>query len=195
MIINRRSSWLWLWGLILLGTTACGGRTQKVTFHDPNMDFGLLQSVAVLPFDNETVDRSASDRVRDVFMTTLQSTGAVYVLPPGEVARGLSRVSPQERTAPTPEDVVALGNTLEVDAVITGSVLEYGEVRSGSASANVISVSVKMMEVQTGRVVWSAAATKGGVSASDRLFGGGGQPMSLVTQKAVDELLNSLFGL
>ena len=103
-------------------------------------------------------------------------------------------MSPEQDTAPTPDDVVGLANTLEVDAVITGTVLEYGEVRSGTASANVITVSVRMMEAQTGRVVWSAASTKGGVSASDRLFGGGGQPMNIVTQKAVDELLNSLFG-
>lgn len=191
---QSRSTTAWLCGFVVLVTASCGHKTQKVTYHDPNMDFGLLQSVAVLPFDNETADRSASDRVRDVFMTTLQATGAVYVLPPGEVARGLSRVSPDIDTAPTPENVVALANTLEADAIITGSVLEYGEVRSGTSSANVISVSVKMLEAQTGRVVWSAASTKGGVSASDRLFGGGGQPMNIVTQKAVDELLNSLFG-
>ncbi|HXV76187.1 MAG TPA: hypothetical protein VD788_07690 [Candidatus Polarisedimenticolaceae bacterium] len=179
--------------VVLLLGAACAHKTQKVTFHDPNMDFGLLRSVAVMPFGNETADRSAADRVRDVFMTTLQATGAFYVLPPGEVARGISRVSPEDETAPTPDNVVALANTLEVDAVITGVVLEYGEVRSGTASANVITVSLRMLEAQSGRVVWSASTTKGGVSASDRLFGGGGQPMNLVTQRAIDELLDSLF--
>ena len=76
--------------------------------------------------------------------------------------------------------------------LITGTVLEYGTVRSASASANVISVSAQMMEGQTGRVVWQASATRGGIGATKRLFGGGGEPMSTVTTKAVEDLLNAL---
>ena len=77
--------------------------------------------------------------------------------------------------------------------MITGTVLEYGEARSGSASANYVSIAVQMLEAKTGRVVWSAQSTKGGISASDRMFGGGGQPMNIVTADAVDELLDQLF--
>ena len=77
--------------------------------------------------------------------------------------------------------------------VITGTVLEYGEVRSGSTSSNVISVSLKMLEAQSGKVVWTASSTQGGVTASARLFGGGGQPMDEVTEKAVEDLLDKLF--
>ena len=51
-----------------------------------------------------------------------------------------------------------------------------------------------MMEAQTGKVVWSASSTKGGVTTSDRMFGGGGEPMNTTTQKAVDDLLEKLFG-
>ena len=83
---------------------------------------------------------------------------------------------------------------VEADAVITGIVREYGELRSGSASANVISVSLQMMEAETGRVVWSASSTQGGVTAGDRLLGGGGRPLNVVTQKAVNDLLDKLFG-
>ena len=81
----------------------------------------------------------------------------------------------------------------DADAVITGTLREYGEVRSGPASANVISLSVQMMEAETGKVVWSASSTKGGISAADRLFGGGGKPMNAVTQEAVDDLIDKLF--
>jgi hypothetical protein len=55
-------------------------------------------------------------------------------------------------------------------------------------------MSLQMMEAQTGKVVWSASTTQGGVTMSDRLFGGGGEPMNATTQKAVDDLLEKLFG-
>ena len=41
--------------------------------------------------------------------------------------------------------------------------------------------------------VWSAASAQGGISAADRLFGGGGNPMDQVTSEAVHDLLDKLF--
>ena len=76
---------------------------------------------------------------------------------------------------------------------MTGVVKEYGEVRSGSVSSNVISMSLQMFEVKTGKVVWSASSTKGGVSTMDRLFGGGGKPMNVVTEEAAVDLINKLY--
>jgi hypothetical protein len=75
--------------LLILLSTGCG-TTSKVVYRDPNMDFGAIQTVAVMPFINLTRDNIAAERVRDVFMTMLQATGGVYVTPPGEVARGVS---------------------------------------------------------------------------------------------------------
>jgi hypothetical protein len=179
---------------VLLTLVGCAGHhTAYSTFHDPNMDFGLIRSVAVLPFTNLTTSQKANERVRDVFMTMLQATGAVYVLPPGEVARGISRTGIQDPSTPTPEDVVKLAKNLNTDVVITGTLLEYGEVRSASATANVISLTAQMMEGQTGKVIWSGSSTQGGIGAGKRLFGGGGEPMNDVTAKAAEDLINQLF--
>ncbi|HEX4826153.1 MAG TPA: GNA1162 family protein [Candidatus Polarisedimenticolaceae bacterium] len=180
--------------LIVFGVSACSShRKAEVTFHDPKMDFSLVQKVGVLPFTNLAQTPAAGERVRDVFSTMLQAGGSIYVLPPGEVARGIDRAGLTKPQTPTAEDCTNLGKLLQVDAVITGVVREYGEVRSGTASANVVSISVEMMETQTGRVVWSAASTRGGVSAADRLFGGGGEPMDEITTEAVRDLLDKLF--
>jgi hypothetical protein len=169
------------------------GRGANVTYHDPNMDFGLLQTVAVMPFVNLTTNNNAADRVRDVFTTMLQATGGVYVLPPGEVGRGIARTNLANPTAPTAEEVTQFAKIVGADAVITGTVREYGEVRSGATSANAIAVSLTLMEAQTGKVVWSASSTRGGVSAADRLFGGGGRPMDDVTDQAIQDLIDKLF--
>jgi hypothetical protein len=177
--------------ILLLVLSGCA--TTGATYRDPNMDFGLVQTVAVLPFNNYSRDNIAGDRVRDVFVTMLQGTGAVYVVPTGEVARGISRIGIQNPAAPTAEEVARFCTAVKADTVITGAVREYGEVRSGSSQANLISMSLQMMEAQTGKVVWSASSTQGGVTTSDRLFGGGGDPMNRITEKAIDDLLDKLF--
>jgi len=157
------------------------------------MDFGAVKSIAVMPFVSLARDPVVADRVRDVFINKLLATGAVYVLPIGEVARAAARAELQNPSAPSAEEVVKLGGIIKVEAIITGTVREYGEVRSGTAASNIASVSLQMVETQTGRIVWTASSTKGGVNIWDRLFGGGGQPMDIVTQKAVDDLIRQLF--
>jgi hypothetical protein len=170
-----------------------GCATTAQIYRDSNMDFGAIQSIAVMSFVSLARDNVAAERVRDVFINNLLATGAVYVVPVGEVARGVARAEIANPTTPSPEEVVKLASMIKVQAVITGVLKEYGEVRSGATSANIISISLQMMEAQTGKVVWSASSTEGGISIWDRLFGGGGQAMDKITQKAVEDLINRLF--
>ncbi len=190
--VHRLPSYaLYLVVTALLG--ACAAPVTRPVYRDANMDFGAIQTVGVMPFQNLSRDIQAADRVRDVFINGLLSTGALYVVPVGEVARAIGRIEMQTPPAPSPEEVTKLGPLLKAQAVITGAVHEYGETRSGSSSANVISISVQMIETQTGKVVWTASSTKGGVSVWDRLLGGGGQPMNDVTRAAVDDVIRKLF--
>ncbi len=176
--------------LLLLSLTACTGSS---VYHDPMMDFSGIKSVAVMPFENLSADRYAGDRVRDAFMTSLMATGVVYVVPPGEVARGISRARVSNPMALSSEEVKQIGAILKVDAVILGTIREYGELRSGSGVAPVISLSMSMLEVQMGKMVWTAASTTGGVGVKERLFGGGGRPMNEITVKAINDILDKLF--
>jgi len=179
--------------LFIVILAACGPRGISDSYHDPDMDFAALRMIAVMPFANFTNDKLAADRVRDTFMTSLMATGVVYVIPPGEVARGISRVTIVKQTTPTPNEIGRLSAIIKADAVFTGVVREYGMVRSGTTSANVISLSMQLIEKESGKVVWTASTTKGGISIWDRLFGGGGRPIEDVTEAAVNDIINKLF--
>jgi hypothetical protein len=180
------------WTMIaLLAAAGCAGSRGR-RYQDPQMDFGAIRTVVVMPFTNLSRDNLAAERVRDVFAAELLASGAVYVLPYGEVVRGIGRAGIASPTTPSVEDVVKLGTALKAEGIVTGTVKEYGEIRSGTASANTISVSVQLFETATGKVVWAAETTKGGVSFKDRMLGGGGDPLNDVTEAAIDDLLKKL---
>jgi hypothetical protein len=179
---------------VLLAAVLAGcASSSPDVFRDQTMDFAAIRTVAVMPLSNQTREAQAPERVRDVFMTLLLSTGAVYVVPPGEVSRGISRTGLSEASSPAPEDIIKFGAAIKADAVITGVIREYGEIRSGTTSANVISIGFRMIETQTGRVIWSASSTQGGVTFKDRLLGGSGAPLNEVTEKAINEIIDKMF--
>ncbi len=176
---------------ILMVLAACA--TTPAAYHDANMDFSSVRTVAVMPFSNLSRESQAGDRLRDVFSYMLLASGSMYVVPSGEVARGISRAGIATPATPSVEETIKLGTNLKVDAIITGVVREYGALRSSSSEANVISVSMQMAEVQTGRVIWTASSTRGGIGWKERLFGGGGEPMNKVTEQVVNDILEKLF--
>lgn len=177
--------------LAVLPLLACAKASD--IYRDQNMDFGAVQVVAVMPLANLTRDQVAAERVRDVLMSMLLATGGLYVVPPGEVARGAAAAGITSPTTLSKDEVLKLATIVKANAVITGVLREYGEVRSGNSTSNVISLSLQLTEAQTGRVVWSASSTKGGVTFKDRLLGGGGEPLNVITERAVDDLINKLF--
>jgi len=181
----------WSTVAMVLLATACAA---PKSYQNRDMDFGAINSVAVMPFWNLSQDHVAAERVRDVFSNALLATDAVYVLPPGEVARAIARTAIVNPSTPSAEEVVKLGGLLKVDAIVTGVLKEYGEVRTPSASANVISFSVQMYETSTGKVIWSASSTKGGIGWAARLLGTAtGEPMNELTEQAVDDVITRLF--
>jgi len=178
--------------LVFLGGCVFGKGVGDV-YHDELMDFSSIRSVAVLPFNSLVQDQTGASRVRDTFTTMLMATGSIYVIPYGEVARGISRTGMADATQPTPDEIKKLAGIIDADAVISGVLREYGEIRSGSISAPVISLSLRMYDRESGTVIWVGSTTRGGVNMVDRLIGGGGEPMDVITREAVNDLLDRLF--
>src|SRR4051812_38772385 len=75
-------------GLLMMMLGGCA--TSGDVFRDSTMDFGAVRTVGIMPFVNLSRDQLAAERVRDVFSTALVSTGSIYTLPTGEVARAIN---------------------------------------------------------------------------------------------------------
>jgi polysaccharide biosynthesis protein PelC len=178
-------------GLLLVAACSSGG-TYDV-YRDETADFSLVRTVAIMPLVNLSREDQAAERVRDTFFTMMMASSGIYVVPPGEVARGIRELGIAIPTAPTSAEAVKLAAALKADVIVTGVVREYGEARVVGTASSMVSVSFKMMEGQNGKYIWSASSTRGGVGFKDRLLGGGGEPMNIVTEKAIDDILNKLF--
>lgn len=170
---------------------ACAGTIEPTQFTNPNIDFSFVQRVAVLPFENLSSDQQAGLRATRLMVTELLASGAVDVVEPGEVEGALARLLGQQRI-PTVEEIVTLGKSLEVQALILGTVAQSEVLRSGSVGMPVVTLDAQMVETETGAIIWATTHTEKGGGLSARILGTGGQPISETTRLCVQNLLAAL---
>jgi curli biogenesis system outer membrane secretion channel CsgG len=160
-------------------------------FTNPSFDFAFVERVAVVPFENLTNDTAAGARVTRLVITELLASGAVDVVEPGEVQAALDRMGARI-TTPSTEQVVSLGQTLGVQAVVIGSVTQSETLRSGAAEIPVVTLDVHMLETETGAAVWAATHTEKASSVGAKLLGTTGEPISETTRRCVRRVLRTL---
>lgn len=174
-----------------LALSACASGMEPTRFTNPRFDFGFVERVAVVPFENLTHDAAAGPRVTRLTITELLASGAVDVVEPGEVQAALDRMG-SRITTPSTEQVISLGETLGVQAVIVGSVTQSETIRSGTVGTPVVTLDVHMLETETGAAVWAATHTEKSSSLGARLLGTGGAPISETTRRCVRQVLRTL---
>lgn len=161
-------------------------------FTNPKIDFSFVERVAVLPFENYSNDTAAAARVSRLMVTELLATGAVDVVEPGEVNAATVKFGTGRSQRPSTEQIVELGRTLGVQAVIAGAVLQSEVLRSGSAGIPAVTVDAQLIETESGAIIWSATHTEKGSVASARLLGNEGEPLSVTTRRCVRRLVETL---
>jgi curli biogenesis system outer membrane secretion channel CsgG len=180
--------------VVLFVALACGvaGCGKPPAFIEADADLGFYETVAVTPFWVSGADRSASDQVTDSFVTALMISEKYAVVEPGLFRHLLADVVNQASSTHrglTPEQVQELGEKAGAQAIFEGSILNYEMTRIGQNQYPLISVELRMLDAQTGRLVWSMNLTrKGGPGVP---FFGFGQTHTLpeLAAKVVDELI------
>lgn len=169
----------------------CTSTLEPTEFTNPDIDFGFIERVAVLPFENLSSDQQAGFRATRLMITELLASGAVDVVEPGEVEGALAKIRGRP-TQPSIEEIVGLGQELEVQAVILGTVAQSEILRSGAVAIPAVTLDAQLVETETGAIIWASTHTEKAGSASARFLGSGGEPISATTRKCVQKLLESL---
>jgi TolB-like protein len=179
--------------LIFIGFIGLAGcATGPTVYIHPNADFSSLKKVAVLPFDNLTQDRFAADKVQKIFTTELLSLGAFEVIEPGQVLKALRDQRIEAPAGMTAAEIKKVGEALGAQALIFGTVVDFGESRSGTTPSPEVTVQLRLAETQSGLTLWSVSHTRGGVKISVRLFGVGEETPTQATQKLMRQQINTI---
>jgi hypothetical protein len=176
----------------LLAAAGAGCPHRVTTFVHPQADFSLIRRIAILPLENLTQDPTAAEKVRQLLLIGIMSSGAVEVTDVGEVARALRAAAIANPVAPGKDDIVKLGKDLGVEAIMAGSVQEFAQGRAAGAPAISVALAFRLIETEHGEVIWSASVSKSGVGAMARLFGVGGESATERARRLIDKTLKTL---
>ncbi len=186
-------------GLKVLAAVAAGallaaaGCSHAVTqYIHPNADLAALKSVAVLPFQNLSNERTSADKVQKIFISELLATGAFNVVEPGLVSKTLKAERIESTESLGPVELKRLGEELKADAVFLGTVVDYAENRTGTTPTPDVTIQLRLVECASGATVWSASRSRSGASASARLFGIGGESLTETARDLVRQELHTL---
>lgn len=162
------------------------------TFVHPNYNFGFVERVAVVPFENLSEDRGAGARMSRYFVSELLAAEVFDVVEPGEVTAAMSIVGQVRVAELTQQQIVTVGRELGAQALFLGSVTESSSLRSGSHTKNVVTMDVRLVETETGSVIWSTTLTKEGRGFWASLFGTSGSTMSEVSRATAKSAIRNL---
>ncbi|HKY34244.1 MAG TPA: penicillin-binding protein activator LpoB [Candidatus Polarisedimenticolia bacterium] len=178
--------------LVLLAMAEAGCARRVTTFVDPRADFSLIRRVAVLPLENLTGEPTAAERVRQILIIEMLSSGAVEVVDVGEVARGLRAANVANAVSPEADEIKRLAAELKIQAVMAGTVQEFTQGRAAGAQTTAVSLAFRMIETDAGQVIWSSNVSRSGVGAMSRLFGVGGESATDRARDLIGKALDTL---
>jgi len=182
--------------LALLLVSGCGGGSGSAdldSFMREDVELSFINRVAVLPFENNTDDKLASERVRDVSITQVLSSGLFDVVDKSIVDNALNEEAIDLDKSPIDQSTMSrLGQRLNVQAFLLGSVDQSGEVRRGSISYYEIALSLRLLDINSGIIFWNASGTQNGDSTAKRLLGLARDDEFIVTTKLLRKLLGTV---
>ncbi len=148
--------------LIVFSVNSCG-----YTFHSNHIantpSWTRIKCIAVMPFQNLTEYSKAGEIMSDIIATELYITQRFGVAERTEVQRFIEAVG---LTEPNEIDVTfarKIGELMNVDAVLMGSVTEfwYRNARQKfSEEEPIVGAGFKLIDVKTGEVLWSSSYTR-----------------------------------
>jgi len=179
--------------MVFVMMAVAGCRSPQPTYHiRSDIDFSFYTRVAVMPLKNLSNDQSAGEIVRDVVMSELLASGLADVVVAGEVDGAIEKLGILSPTALSREQIKRMGDIMNVQALIIGSVDQYGTARTGQVSSPEVTITLLMADTGTGDIIWSITTTRGGASFMSSHFGTRSETMSETVLTVVREAIQTL---
>lgn len=170
-----------------------GCAAKDITFFkDENVELELLRRIAVLPFVNNTQTKLVENRFRDIVTTEILSRGLFDVVAGGDVLTFLREEVRGDPTAVDAKVARQMGQTLEVGAYLSGAVQIYDEERNGSYTYPVVAVTMQLIEIRSGKIIWQAAGSETGYGNWSRIFGLASDDFNQISFRLAQKLMATM---
>jgi hypothetical protein len=178
--------------LCLFLPLSCAG---PLSYIHPTADLTYIKTIAVVPLKNLTQERGAEGKAMNVIAAEVLRRGVFDVVEFGEVAKVLREEGFNEEEGVISKNIaLRAGKRLNTQAFIVGSVEEYGVSRAGGSSYPEVSLSLKLVDAKSYKILWEATHSVKGTTLLDRLFGISKKSPSDLCKEVVAEMFDTLFG-
>ena len=193
--INRGTSFRYLsFFLILLFFFFSSGCKCPMTYINPSVDFSYIKRVAIAPIINLTNDKFAGKKVMNVVATEMLRRGVFDVVEFGEVAKVLKEEGLKQDNLVSKQLAARAGKRLNIEAMLIGSVMQYGVSNIAGSSFPEVSISLKLVDVNSYTILWEATHNIKGTNILDQLFGIRKDSVEDLCKDVVEEMIDTLFG-
>ncbi|MDL2123309.1 MAG: penicillin-binding protein activator LpoB [Deltaproteobacteria bacterium] len=177
--------------LFFLFSLGCKG---PMTYINPSVDFSYIKRVAIAPIINLTNDKFAGEKVVNVVATEILRRGVFDVVEFGEVSKVLREEGMKPDNLVSKQLAARAGKRLNIEAILIGSVMQYGVSNIGGSSFPEVSISLKLVDVNSYTILWEATHNIKGASILDQLFGIRKDSIEDLCKDVVEEMIDTLFG-
>lgn len=178
--------------LLLLMAAGCGSRQiSQESFMREGVSLAYVQRVAVLPLEDLAGGRGPAERVREIVITQVLASGLFDVADKGRVDSALREEAIGPGVPVEAATLRRLGQTLGVEAFLLGSVEQSTESRGGAAYPE-ITLTMRLVDSESGLILWQASGRGSGYSVRDRLFGMAPKNAFQVSLELVERMLRSM---
>ncbi|MBA3015987.1 MAG: hypothetical protein FP815_13740, partial [Desulfobulbaceae bacterium] len=173
--------------------SGCGSKSTMESFLRDEVDLTHVLKVAVAPFENNTKEQYAPERVRGIAITEILSQGLYDVVDKGLVDSAFREEAVDLSKAPMDAGVIKrIGQRLNVQALMMGSIDQAGIVQRGQNSYPELALTLRLVDVNSGMIFWQASGNESGNSLGKRLFGLGSDDEFKVSLRLLRRLLATI---
>jgi len=172
---------------ILLSLTGCGfgSGIKKRSFMRENVSLEHIKTIAVPPYQGK-----GASRIHNFTITRILDSGFFDVVDPDQVGSIMRRNKINAKSLDT-QAIRMLGKLLKVEAILLGSVEQKTQSR-GSARFVEIVMTLRLLDCDTGLILWQASGQGSSYSTLDRLFGFAPKDTFDLTMNLLDNLFATM---
>jgi len=157
---------------------------------DVTLDF--VNRISVLPLENNTDQKYAAELARDVINTQILAMNIFDVVDKGIVDSVLHEEAIEPGSPVSQIMLSRLGQRLNVQSIMVGSVDIAGDKRIGSVIVPEMSLTLRLIEIKSGVILWQGSGHYAGDSIVGRLFGITPDDAYKVTARLAKRLLSTI---